>query len=59
MVAVTENTELGNVIIYYHIRYSCLLYNFTEENTLIILQLLIGWIFRSGLWLQNNGLDVF
>lgn len=52
-----ENTELVNVT-YYHIGYSCSLYYFTKESTIIIAQLHIRWIFGSGLWSQNNGLDV-
>lgn len=57
MCEVTEKTELVHVT-YYHIRYSCSLYNFTKESTIIIVQLCIGWIFGSGLWSQNNGLEV-
>lgn len=38
MYAGTENTELVNVA-YYNIRYSCSLYNFTKESTIIIAQL--------------------
>ena len=56
MHAGTENTEFVNVT--YYIRYSCSLYNFTKANTIIIAQLRIGWIFGSGVWSQNKGLDV-